>query len=65
VLRPGGPKGCVFGAPSVTPATDNSKVCAENWSQCNGQNWPFGVCCKSAGWKCVKHNDYYSQCLQG
>ncbi|OQR90249.1 hypothetical protein ACHHYP_05685 [Achlya hypogyna] len=64
-----GAKGCILGrgasptvAPTPAPAGGNQQ-CAENWSQCNGQNWPFGVCCKNAGWKCVKHNDYYSQCV--
>ncbi|RHY30166.1 hypothetical protein DYB32_007386 [Aphanomyces invadans] len=44
------------------PSTAGSQ-CAEKWSQCNGQNWPFGVCCNDAGWQCVKHSDVYSQCL--
>ncbi|OQS03843.1 hypothetical protein THRCLA_21051 [Thraustotheca clavata] len=26
-----------------------SNQCAENYSQCNGQNWPFGVCSKDSG----------------
>ncbi|OQR85781.1 hypothetical protein ACHHYP_11384 [Achlya hypogyna] len=66
-----GAKGCILGrgtsptvAPTVAPApAGGNQQCAENWSQCNGQNWPFGVCCKNADWKCVKHNDYYSQCV--
>ncbi|KAG9415429.1 hypothetical protein AC1031_008871 [Aphanomyces cochlioides] len=37
--------------------------CAPKWGQCNGHNWPFGVCCKAQGWKCVYHNEYYSQCV--
>ncbi|KAF0696544.1 Aste57867_12737 [Aphanomyces stellatus] len=49
--------------PTTTVASVASIRCAENWSQCNGQNWPFGVCCRSDGWSCVYHNEYYSQCL--
>ncbi|ETW06458.1 hypothetical protein H310_02714 [Aphanomyces invadans] len=39
------------------------RVCATTWSQCDGQNWPNGVCCISPNDRCVKHNDYYSQCI--
>ncbi|EQC31242.1 hypothetical protein SDRG_11166 [Saprolegnia diclina VS20] len=37
-------------------------TCSEKWSQCNGQNWPFGVCCKDPTFVCNKKNDYLSLC---
>ncbi|RHY09424.1 hypothetical protein DYB36_006189 [Aphanomyces astaci] len=42
----------------------NNGACATTWSQCNGQNWPVNsVCCANAGDECIKHNNYYSQCI--
>nr|AIG55475.1 secreted protein [Thraustotheca clavata] len=45
-----------------TQAPSNNGQCAENYSQCNGQNWPFGVCCKDPNFSCNKKNDYLSLC---
>ncbi|KAH9121555.1 hypothetical protein AeMF1_006783 [Aphanomyces euteiches] len=71
---PSGARGCVFGAvpastgaPASTsaPATtgaNNNKQCSTNWSQCNGQNWPFGVCCQDPNFQCNKKNEYLSLC---
>ncbi|CAK4779478.1 unnamed protein product, partial [Aphanomyces euteiches] len=55
------------GSPATTssPATSaaaNDKQCSTNWSQCNGQNWPFGVCCQDPKFQCNKKNDYLSLC---
>ncbi|ETV73848.1 hypothetical protein H257_11512 [Aphanomyces astaci] len=49
--------------PPQMTTTAPELLCAEKWSQCNGQNWPNGVCCKDQGWQCVYHSDVYSQCL--
>ncbi|RHY14574.1 hypothetical protein DYB32_010836, partial [Aphanomyces invadans] len=50
--------------PPTTGATkaNSSSVCSTKWSQCNGQNWPFGVCCQDASFECVRKNDYLSLC---
>ncbi|OQR85756.1 endo-glucanase RCE3 [Achlya hypogyna] len=39
-----------------------SKQCAEKYSQCNGQNWPLGVCCKDPSFSCNYKNQYLSLC---
>nr|AIG55578.1 secreted protein [Thraustotheca clavata] len=46
----------------ATQAPSNNGQCAENYSQCNGQNWPFGVCCKDPNFSCNKKNEYLSLC---
>ncbi|KAH9105328.1 hypothetical protein LEN26_014804 [Aphanomyces euteiches] len=46
----------------TTSAAANDKQCSTNWSQCNGQNWPFGVCCQDPKFQCNKKNDYLSLC---
>ncbi|OQR89534.1 hypothetical protein ACHHYP_06230, partial [Achlya hypogyna] len=43
------------------PATVMAQ-CAENGSQCNGQNWPYGVCCKDPNYSCNYKNQYLSLC---
>ncbi|KAF0682906.1 Aste57867_24994 [Aphanomyces stellatus] len=40
----------------------NKHQCSTNWSQCNGQNWPFGVCCQDSGYECNYKNQYLSLC---
>jgi len=37
-------------------------VCNENYSQCGGQNFPNGNCCKDANYECIKDSEYFSQC---
>ncbi|RHY27583.1 hypothetical protein DYB32_006684 [Aphanomyces invadans] len=73
---PSGARGCVFGSISATtttaspvtttgapvPTTANSGKCSTNWSQCNGQNWPYGVCCEDASFQCNYKNQYLSLC---
>ncbi|OQR84560.1 hypothetical protein THRCLA_10819 [Thraustotheca clavata] len=46
----------------TTVAVSAAPTCSENYSQCNGQNWPFGVCCKDPNFTCNKKNDYLSLC---
>ncbi|KAF0698467.1 Aste57867_10927 [Aphanomyces stellatus] len=60
---PSGARGCVFGAttPATTAANKNGK-CSTNWSQCNGQNWPHGVCCEDPNYQCNFKNEYLSLC---
>ncbi|CAK4622947.1 hypothetical protein LEN26_011568 [Aphanomyces euteiches] len=73
---PQGPRSCMFGAVQATNSTTNSTLnstgtisfpngtskCSANWSQCNGQNWPLGVCCEDPKFTCNKKNDYLSLC---
>ncbi|CAK4471446.1 unnamed protein product [Aphanomyces euteiches] len=49
-------------APATTGANNNNKQCSTNWSQCNGQNWPYGVCCQDPSFQCNKKNEYLSLC---
>ncbi|KAI4606814.1 hypothetical protein J4E80_009893 [Alternaria sp. BMP 0032] len=56
-------------APTTTPApTEPAKPAqpstAGAYERCGGQGFIGPTTCAS-GWKCVKQNDYYSQCLQG
>ncbi|KAF0684253.1 Aste57867_23779 [Aphanomyces stellatus] len=43
-------------------SAQHSGNCAENWSQCDGQNWSDAACCKSDGWICVPIDATWSQC---
>nr|AIG56031.1 secreted protein [Achlya hypogyna] len=56
------PAGTTAAPAGTTAAPSTSGQCAENHSQCNGQNWPFGVCCKDPNFVCNKKNDYLSLC---
>ncbi|ETW10551.1 hypothetical protein H310_00818 [Aphanomyces invadans] len=38
--------------------------CAQDFSQCNGENWPFSVCCLHEGFSCTYINPDLSLCLQ-
>ncbi|KAM0418970.1 hypothetical protein ACHAPT_012128 [Fusarium lateritium] len=51
-------------APAATsvPSSSNSGAEAAAYSQCGGNNWTGATKCGS-GFKCVQHNDYYSQCV--
>jgi cellobiose dehydrogenase (acceptor) len=46
-------------APAPAPATPST---AGKWERCGGIGHTGPTTC-SDGWKCVKQNDYYSQCL--
>jgi hypothetical protein len=46
----------------ATTTVNNGGKCSTSWSQCNGQNWPYGVCCEDAAFQCNKKNDYLSLC---
>ncbi|KAI0199423.1 1, 4-beta cellobiohydrolase [Astrocystis sublimbata] len=43
---------------------ENRQSCADQWTQCGGNDWAGATCCAS-GSSCVKQNDYYSQCIPG
>jgi hypothetical protein len=46
----------------VVSTGDNAGKIVAAWAQCGGGNWTGATKC-SAGLKCTKHNDYYSQCI--
>ncbi|OQR80837.1 hypothetical protein ACHHYP_17137 [Achlya hypogyna] len=50
--------------PNTEPPTTTAapKRCSENYSQCNGLNWPFDVCCKDPKFSCNYKNQYLSLC---
>ncbi|KAI8931525.1 hypothetical protein NX059_011182 [Plenodomus lindquistii] len=48
---------------SSPPASEPSAEVAQPYQRCGGQGWAGATEC-AAGWKCVKSNDFYSQCLE-
>ncbi|RSL90324.1 hypothetical protein CEP51_000781 [Fusarium floridanum] len=49
--------------PTATSASSGSSgVTISAYGQCGGNNWTGSTACAS-GLKCIKHNDYYSQCV--
>ncbi|KAI1021103.1 hypothetical protein LB503_010023 [Fusarium chuoi] len=54
-----------FAATALAAPVEERQSCSNGvWSQCGGQNWSGTPCCTS-GNKCVKLNDFYSQCQPG
>ncbi|KAF4958297.1 hypothetical protein FGADI_2463 [Fusarium gaditjirri] len=54
-----------FAATALAAPVEERQSCSNAvWSQCGGLNWSGTPCCTS-GNKCVKLNDYYSQCQPG
>ncbi|KAM0269187.1 hypothetical protein ACHAPA_004455 [Fusarium lateritium] len=54
-----------FAATALAAPVEERQSCSNGvWSQCGGTNWSGTPCCTS-GNKCVKVNDYYSQCQPG
>ncbi|CAK4072568.1 unnamed protein product, partial [Aphanomyces euteiches] len=53
--------GCVWNSKEPQKdAEDANHRCSTNWGQCNGQNWPYGVCCEDPNYQCNKKNNYLS-----
>merc|ERR1712039_275727 len=48
--------------PESAPGTDQTPDCVSIYETCGGQSFTGPTCCK-IGLKCVKQNDWYSQCL--
>lgn len=48
--------------PSATSASSGSGAAVSAYGQCGGNAWTGSTKCAS-GLKCIKHNDYYSQCV--
>ncbi|RBR03849.1 uncharacterized protein FIESC28_11670 [Fusarium coffeatum] len=54
-----------FAATALAAPVEERQSCSNGvWAQCGGQNWSGTPCCTS-GNKCVKINDFYSQCQPG
>ncbi|KAF0687284.1 Aste57867_20950 [Aphanomyces stellatus] len=53
----------LFAAFAVVAQGSESQVCAQSYSQCDGQYWPNGVCCVDPNFDCVYQNEYLSLCL--
>ncbi|ETV96940.1 hypothetical protein H310_09802 [Aphanomyces invadans] len=49
--------------PASPGAQQRSQGCATNFSQCNGQHWPHGVCCIDPTFTCQEVTQYLSLCV--
>jgi cellobiose dehydrogenase (acceptor) len=49
--------------PAATTPTAVAPTTAGAYERCGGQGWTGATTC-ATGWKCVKSNDFYSQCIQ-
>ncbi|KAG9416902.1 hypothetical protein AC1031_001297 [Aphanomyces cochlioides] len=52
----------IVGAIVASAVSTQAGQCSTNWSQCNGQNWPHGVCCEDPNFECNRKNEYLSLC---
>ncbi|KAJ4137884.1 hypothetical protein NW754_001529 [Fusarium falciforme] len=61
--KPAAVKTTAAAKPSATSASSGSSgATVSAYGQCGGNNWTGATACAS-GLKCIKHNDYYSQCV--
>lgn len=52
----------IVGVIVASAVSTQAGQCSTNWSQCNGQNWPHGVCCEDPNFECNRKNEYLSLC---